>query len=216
MHDNKLSVILGLNGAGKSTLIKIITGNIKTEIHTKNTFKKVFYLPQNPYYPKGITSFDYLSSVFFKNNWKWFLSKEEKQKIIDVLEKIGLSDKKNINIENLSGGEIQKLNIALGLLSGADLFLLDEPSSNMDLINHIKILKMLKSLTSQNITSVIIMHDLNLALKYGDMFIGITKDKKIVQCGVKEFFSRENLKRIFDIDFKILEDGNNIYVQNID
>ena len=77
-------------------------------------------------------------------------------------------------------------------------------------------LKMLKSLTSQNITSVIIMHDLNLALKYGDMFIGITKDKKIVQCGVKEFFSRENLKRIFDIDFKILEDGNNIYVQNID
>ena len=216
MHDNKLSVILGLNGAGKSTLIKIITGNIKTEIHTKNTFKKVFYLPQNPYYPKGITSFDYLSSVFFKNNWKWFLSKEEKQKIIDVLEKIGLSDKKNINIENLSGGEIQKLNIALGLLSGADLFLLDEPSSNMDLINHIKILKMLKSLTSQNITSVIIMHDLNLALKYGDMFIGITKDKKIVQCGVKEFFRRENLKRIFDIDFKILEDGNNIYIQNID
>ena len=216
MHDNKLSVILGLNGAGKSTLIKIITGNIKTEIHTKNTFKKVFYLPQNPYYPKGITSFDYLSSVFFKNNWKWFLSKEEKQKIIDVLEKIGLSDKKNINIENLSGGEIQKLNIALGLLSGADLFLLDEPSSNMDLINHIKILKMLKSLTSQNITSVIIMHDLNLALKYGDMFIGITKDKKIVQCGVKEFFRRENLKRIFDIDFKILEDGNNIYVQNTD
>lgn len=216
MPDNKLSVILGLNGAGKSTLIKIITGNIKTEIHTKNTFKKVFYLPQNPYYPKGITSFDYLSSVFFKNNWKWFLSKEEKQKIIDVLEKIGLSDKKNINIENLSGGEIQKLNIALGLLSGADLFLLDEPSSNMDLINHIKILKMLKSLTSQNITSVIIMHDLNLALKYGDMFIGITKDKKIVQCGVKEFFRRENLKRIFDIDFKILEDGNNIYVQNID
>lgn len=216
MPDNKLSVILGLNGAGKSTLIKIITGNIKTEIHTKNTFKKVFYLPQNPYYPKGITSFDYLSSVFFKNNWKWFLSKEEKQKIIDVLEKIGLSDKKNINIENLSGGEIQKLNIALGLLSGADLFLLDEPSSNMDLINHIKILKMLKSLTSQNITSVIIMHDLNLALKYGDMFIGITKDKKIVQCGGKEFFSRENLKRIFDIDFKILEDGNNIYVQNID
>ncbi|MGM9994702.1 MAG: ATP-binding cassette domain-containing protein [Candidatus Avigastranaerophilus sp.] len=216
MPDNKLSVILGLNGAGKSTIIKIITGNIKTEIHTKNTFKKVFYLPQNPYYPKCITSFDYLSSVFFKNNWKWFLSKEEKQKIIDVLEKIGLSDKKNINIENLSGGEIQKINIALGLLSGADLFLLDEPSSNMDLINHIKILKMLKSLTSQNITSVIIMHDLNLALKYGDMFIGITKDKKIVQCGVKEFFSRENLKRIFDIDFKILEDGNNIYVQNID
>lgn len=157
-----------------------------------------------------------MSSVFYKNNWKWFLSKEENQKIDDVLVQIGLEDKKNINIENLSGGEIQKANIALGLLCNADLFLLDEPASNMDLINQVKILKMLKELTAQGITSVIIMHDLNLALKYGDEFIGVTTNHNIISKTGREFCQVETLKNVFNMDFQIFEDKDNIYVQIVD
>ncbi len=207
---------MGSNGTGKSTLLKIITGNIKTDIQIENSFKNIFYLPQNPYYPSSITTFDYLSSIFFKNNWKWFISNEEKEKINNILMKIGLYDKKNISIENLSGGEIQKINIALGLISDADILLLDEPASNMDLNNQVNILKLLKNLTYNNITSVIIMHDLSLALKYGDNFIGITKENKIIQKDSQEFFSMENLKKIFNMDFEIIKGQNNTYVQIID
>ena len=96
--------------------------------------------------------FDYLSLVFFKNNWKWFLNTEEKQKISKVLNQTDLYDKKDLYLENLSGGEIQRANIAMGLLTENKLFILDEPSSNMDLINKIKSLEMLKKLTEQNIT----------------------------------------------------------------
>ena len=209
-------MILGPNGAGKSTLLKLITGNIKSDCKIENTFKNTFYLPQNPYYPKGITTFDYLSSVFFKNNWKWFLNEDEKNQINNVLEQIGLSDKMDINIENLSGGEIQKVNMGLGLLSGADLFLLDEPASNMDLVNQIKILKMLKSLTEKNITSVIIMHDMNLAAKYGDCFIGIGYENKIIQKDSKNFFEIQTLKQIFNMDFEIINNRENLYVQVVD
>ncbi len=207
---------MGPNGCGKSTLLKIITGELKTEGRIENTFKNIFYLPQNPYYPKGITTFDYLASIFFKNNWKWYLNEDEKQQINNVLEQIELSDKKNIYIENLSGGEIQKVNIGLGLLSSADIFLLDEPASNMDLINQIKILKMLKNLTNNSITSVIIMHDINLAIKYGDCFIGIDKEHKIIQKAPQDFFEVQNLKNIFNIDFEIIENNGNIYAQIID
>ena len=125
-------------------------------------------------------------------------------------------DKKDIKIENLSGGEIQKANIGLGLLSGADLFLLDEPASNMDLINQVKILKMLKNLTSQGVSSVIIMHDVNLAIKYADEFIGVTTAHKLIQKNVKDFFNKETLKQVFDIEFEILEENDNFYVQIID
>ena len=214
--DNKLNVILGPNGSGKSTLLKIITGEIKTDFVVKNSFKNVFYLPQNPYYPKAMTTFDYLSSIYFKNNWKWYLTEKEKQNINDVLEKVGLSDKQKINIENLSGGEIQKVNIGLGLLSEADILLLDEPASNMDLINQIKILKMLKSLSADGITSVIIMHELNLAIKYGDCFAGIDKQHKIIQKQKNEFFQKQTLKQIYDMDFEILENNGNTYVQIVD
>lgn len=197
-------------------MFKIITGNIKTGFRVYNDFSKIFYLPQNPYYPKGISVFDYLSSIFFSDNLKWFLSKDEKDKIEKVLSKVDLLDKKDICVENLSGGEIQKLNIGLGLLSGADLFLLDEPASNMDFINQLKILKMLKELTKKGITGVVVMHDINLALKYGDTFFGITTEHKILhQDGIK-FFTSSNLKSIFDMNFEILESNGNIYVQSVD
>lgn len=216
MQKNKLTVIIGPNGSGKSTLLKIITGYIKTDAKIENEFNNIFYLPQNPYYPFGITTFEYLSSVYFKNNMKWFLNKEEKQKIDDILGKISLYDKRDINIENLSGGELQKVNMALGLLSGADLFLLDEPVSNMDLINQIKILKMLRNLTKENITSIIIMHDMNMAVKYGDCFLGLGFDNKIMQKDDGGFFDVECLKQLFGMDFKIIKDEENSYVQVID
>ena len=173
-------------------------------------------MPQNPYYPTGITLFDYLSSVFFKNGWKWFLSNDENKKIFNVLNELELSDKKFINIENLSGGELQKANIALGLLSGADFFLLDEPSSNMDLINSVKILKTLKKLTENGITSVIIMHDLALALKYCDNFLCITNKQKVVQKSQDEIYNIEILKSIFNINFEIINKGNSKYVEILD
>lgn len=215
IDDNKISIILGPNGAGKTTLVKLITNEIKTNNSIKNSFKKVFYLPQNPYYPKGITTFDYVSSVFYKNNWKWFLSTNEKEKIKEVLTLLELEDKKEVKIENLSGGEIQKANIALGLLSGADLFLLDEPTSNMDIINSIKIFDILKKLLEKNITSIIITHDINLSIKYGDDFIGINKHNEIIKGDKNSFFNNENLYKIFGINFEIIKDNEKIFIQTI-
>ena len=101
-------------------------------------------------------------------------------------------------------------------MSGADVFLLDEPASNMDLINQIKILKMLKDLTAKNITSVIIMHDLNLAAKYGEYFIGIDYEHKIVQKDSKAFFEIQTLKQIFNMEFEIIQNRENLYVQVVD
>lgn len=197
-------------------MFKIITEDIKTDFKIHKDFSKIFYLPQNPYYPKGISVFDYLSSIFFSDNLKWFLSKDEKDKIEKVLSKLELLDKKDICVQNLSGGEIQKLNIGLGLLSGADLFLLDEPASNMDFINQIKILKMLKEFTNKGITSVIVMHDINLALKYGDVFFGITLEHKIIRQDDIGFFNNAILKSVFDMNFEIIESNGNIYVQSAD
>lgn len=211
--DNKLTMIIGANGTGKTTLLKIITNQLKTQCNITNTFKKTFYLPQKLIYPQNITTFDYLSSVFFKNNWNWFLDNQTKDKIEKVLDCLELSNKKNINIENLSAGEMQKVNIALGLLSDADLFLLDEPTSNMDLVNQIKILDMIKNLLKSNITSIIIMHDLNLSSSYGDYFIGLGQNYNVIQGYKKEFFKEEILNDIYNIKFKVVNNEEKFYVQ---
>lgn len=211
---DKISIIVGPNGVGKTTLIKVLAGIIKPKtIDIKSNSTEVFYLPQKIRYVKGITLYEYVSSIFFKQNWKWYLDRNEKTTILNVLFELELTDKRNVLIENLSTGELQKANIAMGLISGANLLLLDEPTSNMDLINQIKVLNIIRKLTTRNITSVVILHDLNLSSSYGDYFLGLNAKKELC-CGVKEeFFTEEKLKDIYNMQFKVINNDENIHVQ---
>ena len=216
LPENKINVIVGPNGAGKTTLLKLLAKAFlpdKGFIGLNNL--TTFYLPQRINYISGITLYEYLASIFFRNSWKWFLENSEKEQINNILNCLEIFDKKDILIENLSAGELQKANIGLGLLSGARLFLLDEPTSNMDLINQVKTLNIIKKLTMENVTSLIILHDLNLASCYGDYFIGINQERKIFSAGKKDFLKSEILKKIYNIDFKILNDNGSYNVQII-
>ena len=211
---NKITVLVGLNGVGKTTLLKIIAGILKPQngkVIKKS--KELFYLPQRIKYPKGITLFEYIESSFYKKNWKWFLNSEEKQKIEETLELLELSDKKDTFIENLSSGELQKANIALGLVSDADTLLLDEPTSNMDLINQIKVLDILKKLTNQGITCLVVLHDINLGASYGDYFIGLTKSNVVIVKNRSEFFTPEILNKVYGIDFKVINSDKDFHIQ---
>lgn len=211
---DKITMIVGQNGTGKTTLLKVITKAIKPNgVEIENNSKGMFYLPQKIKYPQKITLYEYLSSIFFKENWKWYLNANDKKIIDENLEKLELTNKKDVLIENLSSGELQKANIALGLISNADLLLFDEPTSNMDLINQIKILDIIKKLTQKNITSAIIMHDINLSASYGDYFIGITPEHKLLAKNRDDFFTQENLKEVFNIDFKVINNEEKFYVQ---
>ncbi len=211
---NKITMLVGPNGVGKTTLLKIIAGIIKPQIGKVSVNNKdLFYLPQRIKYPQGITLQEYIESSFYKQNWKWFLTKEEKDKVNEMLNILELSDKKYTLIDNLSSGELQKANMALGLMSEAHILLLDEPTANMDLINQIKILNMIKKLTQTGITCIIVLHDINLASDYGDYFIGLTRKNEILSGVKKDFISSDILKKIFGINFKVINNEEDIHIQ---
>lgn len=215
LKESCINVIIGPNGAGKTTLIKLIAGILKPDCGVIKSGKKMFYLPQKITYTGAITLYEYLTSIFFRKNWKWHITKNEKQKIFEIMQKLEIYDKKDIAVEKLSAGELQKANIALGLLSEAEIFLLDEPTSNMDLINQVKVLDIIKKLSKNGITSVVILHDLNLAAFYGDYFIGINQERKIFSADKKDFLKSEILKKIYNINFKIINDNGSYNVQII-
>ena len=176
-----LNIIIGSNGAGKTYLLNVISGVKKPSGgEIINDFKKRILIPQNVVYPPHTTLFEYVSSVFYKSGWKWFLSNEENAAIENALEQLELLPKKDLYLNQLSGGELQLANIALSLLSGADFIMLDEPISNLDLVNLVTVLNILKNLSQQGLTIAIVLHDLNFAAKYGDVFIAISKNKKII------------------------------------
>lgn len=212
--DSRFSVLIGANGTGKTTLFKMINNFLPVQKgNIFNNFKKTFYLPQKISYPENLTLFEYITSYFYSNSFKWFLNSDEKNKTEEVLEMLELSDRKNILTDNLSSGELQKANIAIALLSQADCLLLDEPTSNMDLINQIKTLDILKKLTQNNVTCVVIMHDINAAAAYGDYFIGIDKTHKFIEGDNTSFLTEENLQKIFGINFKVVKNENKIHIQ---
>ena len=211
---DKISVLVGPNGVGKTTLLKMISGIIKPQKgEVSYNSKNLFYLPQRIKYPQGINLEEYIESSFYKNSWKWCLSNEEKAKIDEVLELLDLTAKKKTLIDNLSSGELQKANIALGLVSNADILLLDEPTSNMDLVNQIKVLDIIKKLTNKGITCIIVLHDINLSSSYGDYFIGLTKSGKIFSDNKNEFFTEAILNEIFGIKFKVINSDEDFHIQ---
>ena len=211
--NGELTIITGLNGTGKTTLLKIISGEMKVSgAEINSDCKKIFFLPQKVSYPVGITLFEYVLSAFFFNSFKWHTTKSEKQKVLQTLEMLGLSDRKDVLTEKLSSGELQLANLAVALVSGADCFLLDEPTSNLDLKNQIIISKILKNLTKKGLTCVMITHDLTLASEYGDYFVGIAKDV-VWQGNRNEFFSKENLEKIFGLTFNVEFENEKIYLK---
>lgn len=209
----KLTIILGPNGAGKTSLINILAGVKKLSIGTIiNNFHKSILIPQRIDFPQGITLFDYLSSVFYQSGWKWNISEDENNQILQVIEKLDLTDKKDASIDVLSAGELQLANIALCLLSGADFIMLDEPSANLDMLNQIKILEVIKKLTTNGITVVAIMHDINFAAKYGDNFL-IVEREGVINCGDKcTVLTPYNLSKAYNFDFKVVEFEDCLYI----
>lgn len=195
IHCGELTVIIGRNGAGKSTLLKAIlgeiehTGNITFVDQKDNITKKIKigYVPQSINVEKHMptTVYDLFAScithipVFLKKNKKIYNEIKEQLKIFGAE---GLIDK---SIGDLSGGELQRVLIAIATKPTPNLLILDEPVSGIDR-NGIKefynIISKLK--TEYDMSIILVSHDLDLANKYADKVILL--DKEVIKEGKPE------------------------------
>lgn len=184
---------LGPSGAGKSTtqkvLIKLLdgySGNVKVFGKSLDTY-------DSSYYEKVGVSFE-LPNNFLKltakENLEFFQSLyENKSEDIEVLlDKVGLGDSKDIQVENFSKGMKMRLNFARSLLNDADLLFFDEPTSGLDPVNAKKIKDIILELKKRGKTIFITTHDMYVADALCDR-VGFIVDGEIV-----ELNSPKNLK----------------------
>lgn len=202
--------ILGNNGAGKSTLLKCLNRVLKPQRGTilleksdlfslsrREVARHLGYVAQR-YESTRFTVFDAVL-LGRKPHIKWGTTVRDLEVVRKVLAILGLEEFSLRYLDELSGGELQKVIVARALAQEPRVLLLDEPTSNLDLRNQLEVLKTVqRAVREQNLAAVVVMHDLNLALRFADKFL-LLKNRTIFACGGMEIITPENIASVYGV-----------------
>jgi iron complex transport system ATP-binding protein len=190
-------IIIGPNGSGKTTLMRRIagilrhqTGRIKIFDRRMSSYKRKEFARQVAFVPQGLpVSFPftvaelvlmgrapYNSTLGIETEKDYLVSKQA----MHFTEVAHLADRK---LDQLSGGEQQRVFIARAICQEPKILLLDEPTASLDLAHQVRIMDLMEKLKAeQGITVVMVSHDINLAAMYGGGLL-LLKDGQIVRMG---------------------------------
>lgn len=220
--------ILGPNGSGKSTLVKNMLSILPFKIGSISFFNKelhhyslkelakiIGFVPQKsaltiPLLVKDVLLMGRYSSL--KRSYSNY-TKQDLDEMNELSKKLDISEFLERNILSLSGGEFQRVLLARALLKKPQILLLDEPTSALDMNYAIELLSLCETmLKTQQITIIAILHDLNLAAMFCERVFLLKNGKLRYQGSVKELFTKEILKEIYELDCEILSKDERIYV----
>ena len=223
LEDGQVGILLGRNGAGKSTLLKIITGVLKPSggsvlfdgqellsMSRRERAALVAYVPQQ---------IDFGSLTVYQTvltgRVSYYSIKPSKSDL-DVVERVisemDLTDVTCRNVQELSGGERQKVAIARALAQEPRVLVFDEPTGNLDIANELLIIKEAKKIAhSKNITVFSSIHDLNQAIVFGDRFF-LMKDGLIRYSGDEQVFSSEVIRDVYGVEAALVGDRGDRFI----
>ena len=133
-------------------------------------------------------------------------SKEDFQIVKQAMQRTNTWHLRDMNAKNLSGGEFQRLIIARALSQQTPLLMLDEPVSSLDIRHQFDIMNLLKQINKEtNTTILIIIHDLNLAMRYCDEVILLNQGELVAKGESKQVLTQENISKHFGIKVDIVD-----------
>ena len=136
---------------------------------------------------------------------KWKVTENDHKVVKRAIETMELQAFEMRNISELSGGELQKVMLARALAQEPKLLLLDEPTSSLDPRNQYSVMRQICRISkSENIAVIVIIHDLNLAMRYCDRFLFL-KDGKIFSYGGQEIMTKACLESVYEMAFDIID-----------
>lgn len=205
-HCGEMIAIIGPNGAGKSTLIKAILGH---QEHSgvisfsvpgqRNRKAKIGYVPQSPTFDPGdpLTVADLFVCCMSKHPAFLGMSKKMKAKIEESLHRVDAQNLIDKRVGTLSGGELQRVLLALALEPVPNILILDEPLSGVDVEGMGILMDMLDDIRkTYDLSILMITHDFNMLEKYADQVILLDRNV-VLQGTAKEVLESEDFLRVF-------------------
>lgn len=215
LSQGQFLAILGNNGAGKSTLMKCINrifqpqsgsvtidGTDISQLNRKELAQKIAYVAQNNH-PTHTLVYDAIM-LGRKPYIKWGITQNDEKAVEKVMDMLNLNDFATRYLDELSGGEVQKVMLARALAQEPEFLLLDEPTSNLDPNNQHEMLHVISKIRNdENIGAAIIIHDLNHAMSHCDRFLFL-KDSKVYSFGGVETVTAESIGDVYNLRVDII------------
>ncbi|GMO52284.1 MAG: ABC transporter ATP-binding protein [Termitinemataceae bacterium] len=216
-HRGEILCIAGPNGCGKSTLLKtiarllnfqgsiIVNGESLLTMPRKKVAQKIALLSQlsQIYFPYTVEETITLGRYAYQQNVFSGLSSLDKKIINKTLESLGLTNLRDRMIDELSGGQLQRVFLARTLAQDPEIILLDEPTNHLDLKNQIELFHYLSSWVKENNKTVIgVFHDLNLVRSFADRTLILQNGTILTLGDTQSVFSGNVVNEVYGIDVK--------------
>ena len=216
VEPGKFLAILGNNGVGKSTLLKCFNHILKPDRgevfldgenllakSTREVAKQVAFVSQSV--PNTQMTVHDVVMLGRRPYMKWGFTEEDHEIVHEAMHRLEVEDMRGRFLNQLSGGEKQKVMLARALAQQPKVLLLDEPTSALDIQNQYAVLNMVRSICHKdNRIAVVVIHDLNLALRFCDRFL-LLKDGQVYGYGDRSILDSEALKDVYGVDAKVVE-----------
>jgi iron complex transport system ATP-binding protein len=210
LKDGEIVSILGPNGVGKTTLLKclnrilrprqgIVTvgGSDLAQLSSIEVARRVGYVPQKTETGR-LTTFDAVL-LGRRPHIGWDVTEKDLRIVDAVLRRLKMDHLRLSFIDEMSGGELQKVSIARAIVQEPRILLFDEPTSNLDLKNQVEILSIIRQIVNDhNISVLMSMHDLNLAFRFADRFIFL-KDGGVFSQGNADVLTPELIHAVYGV-----------------
>ncbi|GAA0057996.1 UNVERIFIED_CONTAM: ABC transporter ATP-binding protein [Streptococcus canis] len=223
----KITTIMGANGSGKSTLLQLLTKNLPLKqgqvwleqealatISLKAFAKKVAVVHQYHQVAEGLLVGELVAMArlarrsFFRTT-----TKEDEERLAWALEVTALSDYVYRDIQHLSGGEQQRVWIAMALAQETDIIFLDEPTTYLDIKYQLDILKLIAKINQElGLTIVLVLHDINQALSLSDHLIGLKDGRLYAQGQPRELLDQQFIGDVFGVELPFVEKNGQQFV----